>query len=185
MQTINDLSSSQICTLAIYQSCFTDEATPTHNRQGEVTSRPDCVERWAQAPTKAHRESVLSLLLWLLLLHSSTTCSCFLLRWLCLLQLCWKREQSPSPAQAFPHFHSVSFSLPLKQYKSHMDVLCQHTCACAVGRAKGIFVSLLFASFSSFFFFVFNLNKVCSGPHLRDFLTPFQKLMSLLSLSCN
>lgn len=87
------------------------------------------------------------------------------------------------------HRHSRTFtvchSLPLKQYKSHMDVLCQHTCACAVGRAKGIFVSLLFASFSSFFFFVFNLNKVCSGPHLRDFLTPFQKLTGLLSLSCN
>lgn len=63
MQTITDPSSSQICTLVIYQSCSTDQATPIHDRQGEVTSMPECVQTWAQALTKAHRESALSLLL--------------------------------------------------------------------------------------------------------------------------
>lgn len=167
MQTINNLSSSQICTLAIYQSCFTDEVTPIHDRQGEVISMPECVERWAQALTKAHRESVLSLLLRLLLLHSSTTCS---LVSYSSGSVFWSfaGRENKAPHQ---HGHSCTFTVCHSPYLSSntnptwmfsANIL---TCACALGRAKGIFVSLLFASFFFFFFFpVFNFNKVCSGP---------------------
>lgn len=147
---------------------------------------PECVERWAQAPTKAHRESVLSLPLWLLLLHSSTTCS--LVSYSSGSVFC--SFAGGGNKALHQHRHSCTFTVCHSPYLSNntnptwmlsANIL---TCACAVGRAKGIFISLLFAFFS-FFLFIFNLNTVCSGPHLRDFLTPFQKLMSLLSLSCN
>lgn len=157
MQTINDLSSSQICALAIYQSCFTDKATAIHNRQGEVTSMPECVEIWAQALTKAHRESGLSLLLWLLLLHSSATCflvSCSGGSFFC----SFAGEVNKASHQ---HGHSCSFTLchsPNLSSNANPAWMLSAiilTCACAVGRAKGIFVSLLFASFFFFLSFCF------------------------------
>lgn len=131
MQTTDDLSSSYICALAIYQSCSRDQATPMLDRQGEVTSMPECVERWAQAPTRAHRESVLSLPLWLLLLHSSTTCS--LVSYSSGSVFCsFAGGGNKTPHQ---HRHSCTFTVchsPClsSNTKSHMDALCQHTHLC-------------------------------------------------------
>lgn len=124
-QNINDLSSPQICTLAIYWSYFTDRATTTHTGQGELTSVSERVESWAQVLAKAHRELALLLLLWLLLLHSSISFS--LLSYPSGSTFRSFAGGSKAPHQ---HGHPCTFAISLhplilKQYR--MGALWQHT----------------------------------------------------------
>lgn len=147
-------------------------------RQGELTSMPESVESWAQVLTKAHRELVLSLLLRLLLLHSSIS----------------SLVSYPGDSTFCSFGGGGSKAL-------HQN---GHPCAFAVSPPKAIQIPqgcslptdslvhvltveprvvLFLFCFPLFFFF--NLNKECSGPHLRDFWAPFQKLLGLSSLTCN
>lgn len=104
--------------------------------------------------------------------------SCFLPRWLYLLQFCWRRKQSPAPARTSLRFCSPP-PPPPKAIQIPQGCSLPTDSLVHVLTVEPRVVLFLFC-FPLFFFF-FNLNKECSGPHLRDFWAPFQKLLGLSS----
>lgn len=179
MQNINDLSSSQICTLAIYHSCFTDGATMIHICRMNWLQLLSALRTELKYPPKLimnhyyyyyHHYYAVGLALLLSYPCGSAFCS-----------LAGRGIKVP-PQQG--HLCSLTACPPgsdadLTRLLFSKTLTC--TCAVAIVEPKGFFVSLLFP----FFFFFNNLNKECSGLLLRDFWAPFQNLPGLLSLTCN
>lgn len=119
----------------------------TH-RQRELTCRPEHPESWAQLLTKAPKKLALSLLLRLLLLHSSV-CRSFVPYPGSSTFCSFAAGGSKAPTQ---HGHLCASAVsPPKRYKSHTDVFCQHTdlCMCTHGGFCFSFVSLFL------YFFIF------------------------------
>ena len=169
MQNINNLSSSQICALAINSHVLQME-------QGELTRTPEHIGSRAQVPTKALRTSALSLLLWLS--HRPASCSL-------------ASHPGGSTSRSFagegskaPHQHGPPCALagpPARSDANPTSTLFAKilTCACAVGRTH-FFVSLLFP-----FLFFFSFKQSMLRAPSEGFLSPFPKAPGLSSLTRN
>lgn len=150
----------------------------TH-RQHELTCRPEHPESWAQVLTKAPKKLVLSLLLQLLLLHSSV-CRSFVPYRGGSTFCSFAAGGSKAPHQ-HGHLCASAVSPPKTIQIPHGSVLPTHWLV----HVHPWGFLFLFCFPLSLLFYFFNLNKECSRPHLRDFWAPFQKLLGLSSLTCN
>lgn len=171
IQNINDPSSSQICTLAIYLSCLTDGARTIHIFRMDLLQSLRALRTKLKYPPK------------LIVNHHYCCCYCCYTAGLVLDFCCCGSAFHSFAEEELKSHHSMDILavcpqevMPASQgclFPRHVHVCC---CYC---RIKG-----------GSFLFCFPLkkkieNKECSGPLLRDFWAPFQNLLGLWSLTCN